>query len=512
MLEKQQTGCSHCHDAGYLIGVDGSVICAENCNSCSFEWEEQQKISFLINNYNNSLIPAKYHNFKGSVAPLPESVTAWLNQPNQCLVLHGHPNSEKTNCGIGILLHSISNYYSAGYIDCSDYIDALKSMIHSNTIPKLKDMYVKKIEFIKTIVARYDFIVFDNINDKSLTTWAHEQYTALFRLRNKTGKPTILIANEEPDALIETFKDVLQKDNSSPIKVEFFEKGTSAEIIDFAEISKIKCAKEETTFLHLWAREGLFRVVSKRERGKLSQKSVIDETQIIEKAEIHEYISWSGYHIILDGPVLDYNDANLLAVLMRIYHIHSFRDGVIYTTFNEISSLLGMQRGSKNNDIIRRGLMRLNKCRPTIRKGVSKDAEKLWVDGFINSVEIIGKARGSQVKIELNKNMIPFYHKNSFAFLNIPILLNASQYGQGIYRFLMSHRDKYKYIKLDRWRSILGVSPETTHEWFKRCMKDAIAELIKHKILEDRSNIDKTETVHTYLTEQEKICDISPRT
>jgi hypothetical protein len=128
-----------------------------------------------------------------------------------------------------------------------------------------------------------------------------------------------------------------------------------------------------------------------------------------------------------------------------------------------------------------------------------KSDEKMWIGGFIDSVIYEGGSRSRKVIIKFNDAMAPFYQKKSLVLLPLDILTSLSPYAQGIYRFLLGHRDNYKFISLKRWREILAINPNVQDKNFKDCMRIAIKELVSRKLLTDQSNIDRSGIFHSHI-------------
>ena len=250
-------------------------------------------------------------------------------------------------------------------------------------------------------------------------------------------------------------------------------------------------------------------MVSKRERSLLTAKSKINASEVIELpfSKPREYISWSGFHIVLQGPVVDYDDANVLAALMKIYH-SSGTAGTVITSLAQILRELGLEAdsGAKLKQL-KRSIVRLAESRITIRTVPTdpkvKSEATMWIGGFLENVMYEGNTRNRKVIIKFNEAMAPFYQKKSLVLLPLDTLTSLSPYAQGIYRFLLGHRDHYKFISLTRWRDILAINPSVQEKNFKDCVRLALRELISRKLLSEESRIDPSGIVHSYVVRAE---------
>lgn len=515
--------CSTCLGDGIVLSTTDRHIAATYCPSCTIDWnvrQERERFAEIITlaQFPSGFIVAK------KAMDLPPFADEWYskitnttNTSEQSLFLCGPSGSGKTFSAIALLFRFAMRGMYVRYIDCSEYLMDRRASYSTKHIGKMGDTFTKKTENDRWSIARYDVIVLDNIGVGTTNDWTKEQYDHLIDTRQTSGKPTIYISNYADDLKFTLEGKML----SSLIGQRSANRINQSSMLYLKERTNLQTmppetvfepvrpprplAPNETTFLHIWAREGLFSMVSKKERSSLTAKSSVNPNEFIElpHPKPREYISWSGYHVILQGPVVDYDDANVLAALMKIYHGIGCA-GTLTTTLANILRELGLNSESGANlKQIKRSLIRLAESRITMRTVPNdpkiKSDEKMWIGGFIDSVIYEGGTKSRKVIIKFNDAMAPFYQKKALVLLPLDTLTSLSPYAQGIYRFLLGHRDNYKFISLARWREILAINPHVQEKNFKDCMRIAIKDLISRNLLTDQSNIDRNGIFHSYI-------------
>jgi hypothetical protein len=431
--------------------------------------------------------------------------------------LCGPSGSGKTFSAIALLFHFAKVGKTVRYIDCSEYLMDRRASYSARHIDNIGDTYTKKTEKDRWSIARYDVVILDNIGVGTSSEWTKEQYDHLINSRQTSGKITVYISNFSDNAKLTTdnksLSDLVGQRAASRINqaTTFFmsertRQNSISAAVAFEPVRPPRpLSPNETTFLHIWAREGLFSMVSKKERSLLTAKSKINPSEFIERpyANPREYISWSGFHVVMQGPVVDYEDANVLAALMKIYH-RIGSEGTVATTLADIARELGVdsKSGAKKSQL-KRSIVRLAESRITIRT-IHQDPkvrsdELMWIGGFLDSVAYDGSTKNRKITVKFNGSLAPFYQKKSLVLLPLDTLTSLSPYAQGIYRFLLGHRDNYKFIGLTRWREILAINPSVQEKSFKDCMRLALRELISRKLLSPESNIDTKGVFHSHL-------------
>ena len=108
-----------------------------------------------------------------------------------------------------------------------------------------------------------------------------------------------------------------------------------------------------------------------QERARLTKISDVDGSEI-EVSQLREFQSWSGFSIVADGPVVDFNDALVLAAVICLYHRHDFRNGVVTTTLSELARTLGKKADSGAvQSGLKRSLTRLASVRLKVSEPLS---------------------------------------------------------------------------------------------------------------------------------------------
>lgn len=522
-VQDQDQPCSSCLDEGIVLSTAERYVTATYCSSCSTSWEIRQERERYAEIINNAQIPSGFLEAK-TASDIPSFVEEWYSKlistakkTQQPLYLCGPSGSGKTFSAIALMFRFAKQGQFVRYIDCSEYLMDRRASYSTKHIGGMGDTFAKKTENDRWSIARYDVVVLDNIGVGTSNDWTKEQYDHLIDARQTSGKPTIYISNYADDLQFSIEGKKLtgligqraaNRINQSAM-LYLKERTTTSTIPPAALFEPVKpprtLATNETTFLHIWAREGLFSMVSKKERSTLTAKSKVNPKEVIELPfpKPREYISWSGFHVVLQGPVVDYEDANVLAALMRIYHDNG-SCGTVCTSLGNILRELGLDThsGAKQKQL-KRSLVRLAESRITIRTipqdSKVKSEESMWIGGFLENVIYEGNTKNRKVTLKFNDAMAPFYQKKLLVLLPLDTLTSLSPYAQGIFRFLLGHRDNYKFISLARWREILAINPNVQEKSFKDCMRLAIKELISRNLLTEQSNIDANGIFHSYI-------------
>lgn len=515
--------CSTCMGDGILLSTEDRYISAKKCTRCSPTYETQRNRDRFLETLNYAQIPSGFL-AAAKVDNLPNYLEEWYSKhesdvatTNRSIFLCGPSAAGKTFCAVALIFRLAKKGIFARYIDCAEYLMDRRSSYGARHLGNIGDTYTRKTENDRWSLSRCEIAILDNIGVGTANDWSREQYDLLIESRHSSGKTTIYISNfsDDPQFSIEGKKlssiigpRPAARINQAPV-IYLKDRTSQTHVTPDAIFEPVKpprpLAPNETTFLHIWAREGLFSMVSKKERSTLTAKSKVNRNEFIElpSPKPREYISWSGYHIILQGPVVDYEDANVLAALMKIYHKVG-NSGSVQTSIGAILSELGLSTESGSNaKQLKRSLVRLAESRITMRTVPDnpkvKSDEMMWIGGFLDSVIYEGGTRNKKVIVKFNDAMAPFYQKKSLVLLPLDTLTSLSSYAQGIYRFLIGHRDTYKFIGLNRWREILAINPTVKEKNFKDCMRLAVKELIERKLISDESRIDRNGVFHSYL-------------
>lgn len=525
-LDQFSSATCSCVGEGITITTEDRFILANACANCATSWEEKESRGRYADILSYGQIPCGFLAAKDPTE-IPTFVEEWYSActsqkvgTNQSVFLCGPSGSGKTFSAIALLFRFAKLGQTIRYIDCTEYLMDRRASYSAKHIDNIGDTYTKKNEKDRWSIARYDVVILDNIGVGTSNDWTKEQYDHLINSRQTSGKITIYISNFADDAKFTTDGKKLSNlvgpraaSRVNQASMLFLKERTLTSTLSPAVIFEpVKpprpLSPNETTFLHIWAREGLFSMVSKKERSTLTMKSKINPSEVIERpfSTPREYISWSGFHVVMQGPVVDYDDANVLAALMKIYH-RIGSAGSVATTLADICRELGFDpnSGAKKAQL-KRSLIRLAESRITIRT-IQQDAkvksdDLMWIGGFLDSVAYEGSTKNRKIIVRFNESLAPFYQKKSLVLLPLDILTSLSPYAQGIYRFLLGHRDDYKFIGLNRWRDILAINAHVQEKSFKDCMRLALRELVTRNLLSAESNIDPNGIVHSYLNRE----------
>lgn len=258
----------------------------------------------------------------------------------------------------------------------------------------------------------------------------------------------------------------------------------------------------QTTALHLLTRNAVFRILGSHERAA---RTVIDDFgQVIDLYEERTFLGWGGaVHIKISGPVVDISDQGVFYACIKIWHERNNSKGTdLITSFSEIWRTLGNK--SKMNNIARESLKRSLKRLAEVRiTAQSMENQSFWVGGIINEVIYHDheNPKFCCIAISFNKSIVPLYLSGSYSTLSLSLLNGMkSAYTKRVYEFLMSHNDKVRSMRLEKWQEVLGVSIGIPKKTFKQRMREALTEMKNYKILSNDSHIDRTGIVHTEVT------------
>ncbi len=495
-----ESHCDDCNDFGMTLNLSEYCLSVAICN-CQRSMCTNATIQ-LAETINRAGIPSVIGSDFFTRALDKEVIVRWASSVinrsylRSTISICATEKAEALSHGVQLLKTIAKGGISSiAYIDCDELVPNLE---FSRFNAKDKAYFTK----LERLFLRTEVLLINNIPaGKDLS----EHQNVIARLIQKRHLNKLLMILIPPKPLLDE-EALLSKivHKSMYVDLDKFEELTQVKNSYYVLDNNIRVLPNTTTFVDIWAREGLFRMVSKSERAKLTKKSNINPKEVIDcsSKEPREFISWSGCHVVLNGPIVDYDDANVLAAIISIYH-GSGKNGKVVTTISKIASIMQYEKATGNvNKLLKRSLIRLAESRITMRSKPKQDGGKtdtLWVGGFIDSIKYHGDKRTASVTIEFNEAMAPFYEKDAYSYASLPILVNVSQYAQGIYRFLNSHRDDYKYISLTKWREILGINPETKTTSYRDRMCKAIKELIKEGILGEKSTIDRSGVFHSYL-------------
>lgn len=511
----QTTDCSQCGGKLRLLVANQAYVSAHQCPKCAPPWDESEKISRQIHQLETAEIPASFHD--ASLKNAPTEFVKWIDAVKltdnaDSVLIVGPTGAGKTYLAIAGLMELWWSDFSVLYLDCAQYLEDKRGALASKDLVDIGGNLRGKTEYLRSALKHRDVVVIDNLGIDCATGWAKQQIEQLIMTRLQTGSPVILCSPLAKDQMQQTLGPRLA---SRLIKMKTFQlesksetsiSGTQlssdlADVIDFSIIQNRNISINETTFLHAWSREGIFRLLSKNERADLTACSVVNPNETIELAPSNaprEFISsWSGLHVSMHGPVVDYFDANVLAAIIKIYS-ECGMGGKVQTSIARILNELQLDTNSgANKNRIKRSLTRLSECRITLRSPDQKESKLMWSGGFINSLMYEGNTKSRKVLLSLNEHMIPLYSKGGFSKINLPLLTSLTAYAQGMYRFLIGQRDEYKFIGLLKWRKILNVSDSLSEKDFRDSLRRALKELVELKILDEKSTLDG-ETVKTF--------------
>jgi hypothetical protein len=259
-------------------------------------------------------------------------------------------------------------------------------------------------------------------------------------------------------------------------------------------------ALHQFTAMHLFTRNQVFQIISKKERSKRTRTDEFGKT--IDISEDRTFIGWGGaVHFTISGPTLCTYDQEVFDALNKIWHKSDTKGIVLNTNLSEIWRTIGNRSriGPKNISSLKRSLQRLIQVSILAK---SLQNKSFWGGGMIDDVQYRehSRHRDHEVIISFNKCIIYQYLSGSYATLNHPTYQNLTPYTRKMYLFLMSHEDPNRKMSLEKWYSPLGVKKELSKKDFKRAIKDSLDEMKSKNIIMPESHIDKFDIVHTMIT------------
>lgn len=510
--------CFRCRGTGVEISASQPVLTADLCSACDPPtWDQKCSLQSLAERYNAANIPSQFITAYQSPSPLGPDLEEWLASlppNNTSWFFNGLPEARNGHLAVALLLMAIVRGHTGFYVDAAAYVRDTRKCHNSRYVDGIGDRLVARIDEIQRRVRHFDLVVMDNLGDgRNVTDFTIDTYSELVDLRNSTGKPTIYLSRHGPSraesfegkSLADKIGEVAARMVNSCRHLEQVEQSISVkqtEAVDFTVVDQraAQLADDQSTFLHIWSRLGLFRLLSTRDRARLTRMSEIDDSETIEVPEAREYVSvWGKYHVMQTGAVADYYDCNVLVALLKLYHRRG-KKGVIAFSLAQLAEELGIKskRAGPVQRALKRSLYRLLESK--VRIIGPQQRKPVWVGGFIDSLIRESDSPQARTVVRLNEFIVGHFNDNLYTSLDVPILTGlSSQYAQGIYRFLVGQRDDYKFIGIEKWRCILGVKDEACNRVVRRGIQDGMKELIERSLLTQASHIDAAGIVHTYL-------------
>ena len=285
---------------------------------------------------------------------------------------------------------------------------------------------------------------------------------------------------------------------------KFKKQRTHDRIMEDPSKSRIVRPVEEHQFtaIHFFTRNQVFQIIGKQERGKL-----IEINQFGEEIDLvcnRSFSGWGGdVHFNISGAILCTYDQEVYDSCIKLWHEKCGTVGIMLkTNLSEIWSAIGNKGriSSTRIEALKRSLDRLVKCTISAK---SIDNKNFWSGGIIDDVIYNEKSRhrDHQIIISFNKYMVNHYLNGAYTTLNHPVYQNLTPYTKKMYLFLMSHNDKLRKMKLEKWREPLGVSSSVPTKELKRNINNAIIELIKSNVLDSTSHINIKNEVCTLVSD-----------
>ncbi len=276
------------------------------------------------------------------------------------------------------------------------------------------------------------------------------------------------------------------------------------EIISNPENRRIVTPIEDHQFtaLHLFTRNQIFQIISKENRSKLIE---LDEfNKPVDVLKNRSFMGWeSDVYFTIAGPILCDYDQKVFDAINKIWHERDTKGIMVETSFSEIWRAIGNKSriGANNIESLKLSLNRLHKVSIEVK---STENKSYWGGGIIDDVAYVqdkSNKKQYRVLISYNKYMIRHYLNGSYATLSHPVYQKLGSYSRKLYLFIMSHDDPQRKMKFNKWRSPLGVSEEVNDSFFKKKIKESIAELISEDVLDPESKIEN-DIVCTIITQK----------
>jgi DNA replication protein DnaC len=516
-IETVADPCPVCNGRGIIVDSSQPVVFAHPCQTCQGSWNEQERRNKAAERISAANIPSVLAKGLDISINRPE-ILQWMEAARggvrKDLFLYGPPGTGKSVLAVTILADFLKVQQTVFYLDAASFVRDVRKCHNSRHVNKIGDGLAATINEIQRRLRHFEIVVIDNLGrGSSITEFTLDTYSELVERRHETGKLTIWVSNHGPSSALDSLdgKNVAAKIGEiaankvlAAVCINIIcrsDKIPKAENVDFSIVNfRVRgMSQDESTLLNIWSRLGLFRMISTRERARLTRPSEIDSTQIIEIPEAREFVAWGHFLVIQSGAVVCHKDCAVLIGILQIYH-QGGKDGMVAFSLAALADALQIKsRGAPSVlTSLRRSLYRLAESKVRIK---APNNSMIWIGGFIDSIKTEGQNTRMKIVIRLNEFLVQQYRDNLYSYLSIASLVGLKTlYSQGVYRFLLSHRDDYKFIGLSKWRSILGVSSELADKEFRRKIRMAVVELIQIDLLTFQSRLDENDILHTYLS------------
>jgi DNA replication protein DnaC len=516
-IETVADPCPACNARGIVIDSSQPVVFANPCTDCHGSWNENERRSKSAERISAANIPSVLAKGLDISINRPE-ILQWMEAARggvRDLFLYGPPGTGKSVLAVAILAEFLKVPRTVFYLDAVSFVRDVRKCHNSRHVNKIGEGIAATINEIQRRLRHFEIVVIDNLGrGSSITEFTLDTYSELVERRHETGKLTIWISNHGPTAvesldgktLSAKIGEIAATKVLSAICIDIpgrSDKAPKAENVDFSIVNfrarSNKMSDDESTLLHLWSRLGLFRLISHQERSKLTRPSAIDPKDVVELHVAREFFAWGGYHVMQNGPACDFYDCAVLVAVLKLYH-HRGKGGIVAFSLAELAAALEIKSSGAGSvhKSLKRSLNRLVEA--TLRIKAPHQGKLMWAGGFIDSLARDGDDLRAKVVVRLNEFIVGHYRDNAFSYLQLPSLVGLrSFYAQGIYRFLSSHRDQYKFISLTKWREILGVGEQIAERELRRKIRLAISEMTDKGLLTEQSHLNENDVLHTYL-------------
>lgn len=249
----------------------------------------------------------------------------------------------------------------------------------------------------------------------------------------------------------------------------------------------------QVTALHLLTRNALFMVVGDRERRQKYMEVSSTTGDLLDKVVNRDFYGWGGNtHFVITGPIVCTYDQDVFYACLRLHHEVGFKGLSLSTNFHQLWKAMGNKSvpGGAAISTMKRSLERLQKISVSAK---SKDQKRFWAGGLIDSVQYAegSSARDSSVRIRLNDHMVTHYLAGAYGTLQIEHIHSLRAYARRIYEFLLSHEQDERRMTVEKWREVLGFSPDMATKVVNQRIREAVQELIEKEILMPESGLQK---------------------